>query len=88
MPHDHPFFDELDCNEVVEIVTDYLEGAMSDSDRTRFELHLVACEPCEVYLAQMRETIRSVGRLAPEDADPRGMDALLHAFRGWKAAQG
>ena len=76
--------DRLNCDEVVELVTDYLEGAMPDEDRTRFELHLVACEPCDLYLDQMRETIRAVGRLSPADTDPAGLEALLHAFRGWR----
>ena len=61
---------ELVCQQVVELVTDYLEGALSAEDRRRFERHLVGCPHCTEYLAQMRETIRLAGRVAPEDLTP------------------
>ena len=54
--------EELSCQELVELVTDYLEGAMSPEERERFEEHLDACGNCRRYLAQMRQTIRLVGR--------------------------
>jgi len=54
----------LVCQEVVELVTDYLEGALSPAEHRRFEEHLAGCPHCTEYLAQMRETIRLAGRLA------------------------
>ena len=80
MTHEHH---DLSCREVVELVTDYLEGALDDEERTRFEVHLVFCSGCERYLEQMRGTIAAVGGAAPvEEADVP--DELLEAFRGWR----
>ena len=78
--------DDLSCQELVELVNDYLEGALPLEERTRFEYHLVYCEPCEVYLDQMRRTIESVGRLREHDTDPVALDGLLSVFRDWKRA--
>jgi anti-sigma factor RsiW len=79
--------DELTCAELVEIVTDYLEGSMPFEERLRFEEHLVVCPGCSVYLEQMRETVRLTGALREEDLDPAARDALLEAFREWKRAR-
>ena len=76
--------DELTCRELVEVVTDYLEGSLPPADRIRFEEHLVMCAPCTIYLDQMRETIRLTGTLREEQVDPAARDALLTAFRDWK----
>ena len=75
---------ELTCRELVELVTDYLEGGLGAGDRLRFEHHLVMCEGCSAYLDQFRETIRLTGRLGVQSVDPAAREALLHAFRGWK----
>jgi anti-sigma factor RsiW len=74
---------ELACREVVELVTDYLEGALGDRDRARFERHLGGCDGCAAYLEQMRVTLRVAGRLEPEAIDPAFRERLLVAFRGW-----
>lgn len=76
--------EELTCAELVEIVTDYVEGALSATDRTRFDEHLGDCEGCSAYLDQMRTTIELTGRLSQADLDPRMRDALLATFREWK----
>jgi predicted anti-sigma-YlaC factor YlaD len=76
--------DELTCQELVELVTDFLEGRLSSEHRRRFEEHLVACEPCRRYVEQMRITVRLVGRLREEDLEPRVVGALLVAFRDWR----
>ena len=81
-----PMPDDLTCQELVELVTDYLEGALTDAERTRFEYHLNYCEGCESYLDQMSRTITTVGRLREEDADPVALEGLLGAFRDWKRA--
>ncbi|MGH2354655.1 MAG: zf-HC2 domain-containing protein [Chloroflexota bacterium] len=76
--------DALNCKELVELVTDYLEGALSPTERERFEAHLAACRGCNVYLAQMRQTIRLAGTLTEESISPQAEAALLDAFRTWK----
>ena len=74
----------ISCQEVVELVTDYLEGAMSPEDVARFEHHLSLCEGCVLYVEQMRMTIAAVGRLREEDVPPRVRDDLVAAFRNFK----
>jgi anti-sigma factor RsiW len=76
---------ELSCQELVELVTEYLEGVMKPADRRLFEAHLVYCEGCVTYLAQMRETIALVGRLSEEDVSRPARDELMAAFRDWNA---
>jgi anti-sigma factor RsiW len=77
---------ELSCHELVELVTDYLEGALPRRARARFDAHIRGCDHCTAYLEQMRTTIRLSGRLRPADLDPAARDALLAAFRDWQAA--
>ena len=74
---------EMPCRELVELVTDYLEGRLSPPDRARFETHLAACEACRTYLDQFRQTVRLLGRLPEESLSPEATSALLAAFRGW-----
>jgi len=76
---------DLSCAELVELVTDYLEGALTARDRLRFEEHLADCEGCSTYLEQMRTTIVAAGRLREEQLDPQVRDELLAAFRGWSS---
>jgi len=77
--------EQLSCQELVELVTDYLEEALPPEDRARFEAHLEPCEGCTTYLDQMRTTIELVGRLTPEHLDPEAEVVLLRAFRDWKS---
>ncbi|HEY3766446.1 MAG TPA: zf-HC2 domain-containing protein [Gaiellales bacterium] len=74
----------LVCREVVELVSDYLEGVLDDRDRLRFEAHLAGCDGCTAYLDQMRETVRLAGALAPQALDPVFRDRLVEAFRDWR----
>ena len=76
---------ELVCQQVVKLVTDYLEGALPDADRQRFERHLAGCPHCTEYLAQMRETILLAGRVAPEDLTPVMRNELTDLYRRWRA---
>jgi len=80
-----PAVEELTCRELVELVTEYFEDALSAAERARFEEHLGACEPCRRYVAQMRTTIEAVGRLDAENLPPGAEEALRAAFRGWKS---
>lgn len=74
---------ELVCREVVELVSDYLEGALDPAERERFERHLAGCDGCSAYLEQMRGTLRVAGSLSPEDVDPAMRERLIAAFREW-----
>ena len=74
----------LTCVELVELVTDYLEGALSAEDSDRFERHLEACSGCTAYVDQFRETIRLTGSLRTEDVSPQARDTLLAEFAEWK----
>jgi anti-sigma factor RsiW len=78
----------LTCREMVELVTDYLEGALTEPERRRFEEHIRACPDCTNYLEQMRLVIKASGHLSEETIDPVARDALLDAFRGWKNDRG
>jgi anti-sigma factor RsiW len=71
----------ISCQELVELVTDYLEGRLSRADRKRVDRHLSACDGCTAYLEQARTTIRLTGRLREEDIAPELRDRLLDAFR-------
>ena len=74
----------LSCQELVELVTAYLEGDLSRRDRKRFEAHISGCEHCSTYVEQIRMTIEVSGRITEESIDSRARDALLEAFRGWE----
>ena len=76
------------CQELVELVTDYLEGALSERDAGRFEAHLAGCPHCTAYVEQIRLTIRATGCLSEEQLDPVARDELLEAFRTWNQADG
>jgi anti-sigma factor RsiW len=75
----------LVCQEVVEMVTDYLEGALPPVDSRRFETHLTGCPHCTEYLAQIRETIRLAGRVTTEDLTPQMRTDLTDLYRRWRA---
>jgi predicted anti-sigma-YlaC factor YlaD len=76
---------ELTCQELVELVTDYLEGELSSADVARFDEHLSGCDGCRTYLQQMDLTIETLGKLTEEAIDPQMRDELLTLFRDWKA---
>jgi anti-sigma factor RsiW len=76
---------ELNCQELVELVTDYLEGALPPAECARFEAHLTECDGCTRYLDQMRLTIAAIGRLTEESIEPEARADLLQLFRDWKA---
>jgi len=74
------------CIELVELVTDYLEGSMPADQRARFDEHVAGCEGCTTYLEQFRITIRLTGMLTEEQIAPDARAALLDAFRDWRAS--
>ena len=75
---------EMTCQEVVEVITDYLEGTMGEADRLRFEAHLGECPYCQNYLDQMRVTVEALGDLREESIPAESRDQLIAAFRGWR----
>jgi predicted anti-sigma-YlaC factor YlaD len=75
----------LACQQVVELVTEYLENELSARDRRRFEAHLRHCQHCTEYIDQMRTVIRLTGSLTPEDLSPEVEDELLSVFHRWKS---
>jgi anti-sigma factor RsiW len=77
--------EDLVCRQVVELVNDYLEGALPRSERKRFERHLRGCPNCTAYLEQMRVTIAETGRLTPEDLPAGSREELTELFRTWRA---
>ena len=77
---------EMPCQELVEAITDYLEGTMLPEDRKRFEAHLRKCPHCSAYLEQMRQTIATLGELTEDSIPPESREELIAAFRDWRAA--
>ena len=71
----------LACKELVELITDYLEGALAEHDRVRLEDHLALCDGCSSYLEQMRMTIELTGMLTEDEIPAEGKQEL---FRAWK----
>lgn len=79
--------DELQCQEMVELITDYLEGALSRSQRRRFEAHLAGCEHCSEYLRQMRVTIEATGELREQDLTAEMRAEFGEIYRRWRAEE-
>lgn len=76
---------EMACNELVELITDYIEGRLPPAEVRRFDDHLEICEGCRTYLEQMRETIDALGHLPEEWIPPEAREKMLAAFRDWRA---
>ena len=75
---------EMSCQELVELITEYLEGTLPIAEQERFEAHLGVCVGCTNYLQQMRQTIHTLGQLTEETIAPQTRDELLQVFRNWK----
>jgi anti-sigma factor RsiW len=73
----------MTCEHLVDLVTDYLEGALSETDRARFDEHIAQCTMCEVNLERMRMLIRELGGLHERDIDPVALAEMQASFRGW-----
>ena len=74
----------LTCQELTEVLTDYLEGALPLEDQVRLEAHLAICEGCVSYVTQMRQAIKTTRALRPGHVEATVPDELLVAFRAWK----
>jgi len=80
--------DDLTCRELVELVTEYLDGALPPVDAARFEAHLAHCRECRDHLDAVRVTVQLVGRLNAQSLSPAAEAGLLRAFRGWRRGNG
>jgi anti-sigma factor RsiW len=78
----------ITCRELVELVTDYVEGVLDEPDRAKVEGHLGCCDWCGTYVRQYRETVSVVRQIDPEGLDPRVEGQILDVFRTWKAQGG
>jgi anti-sigma factor RsiW len=74
----------MDCNELVELVTAYLDGSLDLDTRARFDMHLLDCDGCENYLQQFRETVQTVGKIRDDELDPAFRNRLLDAFKDFR----
>lgn len=77
--------EEMTCRELVEVVSDYLDGTLPKQDRLRLERHLEECPYCVEYIEQMRQTIEALGELSEESLAPDTREELVEAFRGWRS---
>ena len=77
----------ITCKELTEVLTDYLEGTMALEDRATLEVHIALCEGCATYVEQMRQVIRTVHELRPDEVEATAPDSLLEAFRAWKRGE-
>jgi anti-sigma factor RsiW len=76
--------EQLSCQELVELVTDYFEGALAPEAAGEFERHIAGCTGCHEYVEQMRRTIELTGTLTTADVPPEAAERLLAAFRDWR----
>jgi anti-sigma factor RsiW len=74
----------LTCHEVIELLSNYIDDALSPADRRRVDEHLALCDGCATYLEQMRDTIRLSGMVTEEQVPEDEKAALLAAFRDWR----
>jgi anti-sigma factor RsiW len=72
------------CRQAVELMSDYLEGALPAGDRARLEVHLAECPHCTEYLAQLRDVVTAAGRIEPEDVPPAALDDLVALYHRWR----
>jgi len=75
----------MTCQELVELVTEYLEGALNPVDAARFEEHIDLCPMCQVHLEQLRITVRELGQLRERDIDPAILAEMQARFRDWRS---
>ena len=75
---------DMDCNELVELVTSYLDGSLDPDTRARVDVHLLECDGCANYLQQFRATVDTLGKVDDETLDPSFRDRLMNAFRDWR----
>ncbi len=75
------------CQEIAQLITDYLDGSLNLGERVRFQIHLGLCFACRNYLRQMKHTIATLRQLPPEPVPQHVKEELLERFRNWKQHQ-
>jgi predicted anti-sigma-YlaC factor YlaD len=75
---------QLNCQEVVELVTDYLEQALLPEMQAQFEEHIAECPGCDTYLEQIQQTIMMLRKLTEQQMFPKTKQELVEIFRNWK----
>ena len=85
-PAGYPDPDALDCNQLVELVTEYLDGALEPTERVRLERHLTGCDGCTTYIEQVRQTIAAMPGIEPEPASAEVFDRLVRAYREFRGS--
>ena len=78
---------EMTCQELVELITEYLERTLAPAERLRFDAHVRTCSGCAAYIEQMRTTIRILGKLSEESMSANAQRELLATFRNWKSGR-
>jgi predicted anti-sigma-YlaC factor YlaD len=76
--------EDMPCQELVELVTDYLEGCIAPAERIRFKEHLATCSGCRTYLEQMGMTLRALGHVPAPSISAEAREQLLSVYRGWQ----
>ena len=74
------------CQEIVELVTDFVDGALPQHETTLFEVHLAFCTGCRTFVEQIRSTSALAARLTDDELPAHVREELLHAFRDWRRA--
>jgi anti-sigma factor RsiW len=78
--------DRISCQEVVELVTDYLDKALPPDEAALFEQHINFCDGCIRYVEQIKATAAALGEIREEDISPEAKDRLLSVFRNWRGS--
>ena len=76
--------EDMDCQDVVEIVTDYLEGSLVGFERARLEAHLKDCDGCDVYLEQIQRVRMLLGKVDLQKLEPDARRRFTATFRAWR----
>ena len=79
--------EDLTCRELVELMTDYLDGRLELDRHVQVEQHLVLCTGCQNHLSQIRGTLRVLRALPDDDLRPEALGVLMHAFRDWRSRE-
>ena len=80
----HMMAGNMSCQEMTELITEFLDGSMPWFQRIRFQMHVGLCRGCRHYLGQMKLTIKTLGQLPPDPMPPEIRDEMLRRFRNWK----